>query len=126
MGEIRTGICPHCGYRKELYVGVGMAGIRVSAIERLFPAEIVDNFKREQEAGRVKDFLLEQAPAVCSECEELLSVPFFHYELENGEKKKYIMACEKCAKPVKVLTDKEVVCPKCNHKMDFVMGGRWD
>jgi len=126
MGEIRRGICPQCGYEKELHVGAGIAAINVSMIEGLFPAEIMAEFKAKKAAGEVKGFLLEQVPAMCGECKELLTVPFFHYELTNGEKKKYLMACSKCARPVEVLGAGAVSCPKCGAEMEFLPGGDWD
>lgn len=126
MGEIRKYTCS-CGYQKDLFVGAGLQGINISAIERFFSEDIVQPFKEQRSRDEVQSYLLENAIISCSGCKELFTVPFFHYELTDGEQKCYITPCPVCQKPGDVITSaNKVPCPKCGCQMEFEATGHWD
>lgn len=126
MGEIRRYFCS-CGYEKKLFTGAGLQGMNQNAIARYFAEDIVRSFKERQKNGEIRSYLMENAIICCQDCRELYTVPYFHYETEDGRKRHYLTVCPVCKKPASdMVNPAAVLCPQCGCKMDFESAGNWD
>lgn len=126
MGEIRKYTCS-CGYEKDLFVGAGLQGVNINAVGNYFSEDAVNRFRELRECGEVRSYLLENAVISCTDCQELATVPYFHYELADGEEKVFLSSCPACEKLTDgIINPDSVICPKCGREMEFVPIGDWD
>lgn len=126
MGEIRKYTCS-CGYEKELFTGAGLQGININTISRYISAEALKLFLKKKERGEVSLFLLENALVLCPECLELSAVPYFHYELTDGQQQIFLPSCPLCARTdLQIQNPEHIRCPKCSNTMEYRTVGNWD
>lgn len=124
MGEIHKYKCK-CGYEKKIFEGVGLAAVMLSAVRNFFP-EAADEIEAAKKDGRVYDFCLGNKLALCSECMELKTVASLDYSVSGVKKTVNADRCENCGKPVVLLKEEDVFCPKCGKDIQYDTIGMWD
>lgn len=126
MGEIRKYTC-ECGYETELPVGVGMMGMNMQAIQRVYPEDMLTDFLKEKEKENIESYVNKNQLGICTHCNTLVIAPNLTYTLKDGTEKQLIGTCPECGKEFSPVSDMDDVhCPKCGKKMASETAGRWD
>lgn len=126
MGEIRKYNCS-CGYSQELPVGVGMSGMNMLAIQRVFPEDILAEFLKEKEKDNVETYVNKNQLGICTHCQTLVVSPHLQYVLKDGSEKHIMGTCPDCGKEFSPIHNPDdVCCPKCGKTMTSETAGHWD
>lgn len=123
MGEIYKVSC-QCGYEKELKLGGGLASLNIRTVRRLFSDEKRAAFEAYYQSKEVQSFVVENEPAYCDACREIMTVPVLRARLVHGEGMEIIGDCPDCGQKVQRL--KDLSCPLCHKALKQEIIGHWD
>lgn len=125
MGEIKKYMCK-CGYSKDIFSGGGLLGCNTDYIGKFFPDEI-KRFRKEQDAGQILSYFMENRLFLCPQCQDIMALPVFIYTRENGHTSRFMGACAECGGYAEQIEDEEnVKCPKCGQNLSYMKVGNWD
>lgn len=126
MGEIRKYNCA-CGYEKELPIGVGMMGMNLMMIKRIFPKDALSDFLKEKENGHIESYISKNQLGLCTNCHSLIVSPHLQYTKQDGSEKHIMMPCPDCGEKFSPIDNPDDVhCPQCGKKMAYETAGNWD
>lgn len=125
MGKLVEFKCS-CGHSKTLQLGGGMFSARIDRIAACFTEEQMQPYWRAKEDGTLAGLTVENEPALCGGCNDLIEIPVMTLETSNDENRSFTAPCFQCHQTPKVLPRESVACPICGRPMKSKDVGFWD
>lgn len=127
MGNMIKMQCENCGFSRELLVGSGFTSHNMNVIRKVFGEEILQDFMKELEEGRIRSYFMSLETAYCDSCKTIQSVDVLHYQYKGGNEivKEIVGTCPECNGAVE-FSDKRWICPDCGRKLKQFEVGCWD
>ena len=125
MGKICEYTCPSCNTIWSIHIGHGMEHAILENILDVFPTEVQKKIISDTKEEQFPYFEFNYYPAVCHECQNIVSVPVIHL-YKSGHT--YSSVCPDCGKPVDVQSENiGFLCPLCKESTLLSLEtGTWD
>lgn len=125
MGTIVSFFCK-CGYSKALQLGGGMFAYREDRAVACFSPEQLAPYHQAKQNGRFVGAVLENHPALCPGCGQLVQLPVLLVETTDGHPFTITAACPACGAAAAPAAGYELPCPGCGQALHGLEEGRWD